>query len=125
MVEGAIEILEYLKARNYKIHIISNGFHEVTHRKIDGSGIRQFVETVTSADDVNVRKPNPIIFDYALKIANAVKEESILIGDDWVADAQGAKNFGIEVIFFDALREDRSEEGIAVIQKLQEIQKFL
>ena len=72
-----------------------------------------------------MRKPNPIIFDYALKIANAVKEESILIGDDWVADAQGAKNFGIEVIFFDALREDRSEEGIAVIQKLQEIQKFL
>ena len=41
LIEGSIEILEYLKSKNYTIHIISNGFHEVTHRKIDGSGIRK------------------------------------------------------------------------------------
>jgi putative hydrolase of the HAD superfamily len=99
LIEGSIEILEYLKSKNYTIHIISNGFHEVTHRKIDGSGIRKYVDTVTSADDVNVRKPNPRIFEYALNQANAAKSESILIGDDWIADVKGAQNFGIEVIF--------------------------
>ena len=125
LIDGAIDILDYLKAKNHQIHIISNGFHEVTHRKIDGSGIREYVETVTSADDVNVRKPNPIIFDYALNKANAVKEESILIGDDWIADVKGAQNFGIDVIFFDALKEDKIEDGLKAIQKLEEIKNFL
>ena len=125
LIEGSIEILEYLKSKNYTIHIISNGFHEVTHRKIDGSGIRKYVDTVTSADDVNVRKPNPRIFEYALNQANAAKSESILIGDDWIADIEGARNFGIEVIFFNALRENKTEEGLIVIQKLDEIKNYL
>ena len=125
LIEGSIEILEYLKSKNYTIHIISNGFHEVTHRKIDGSGIRKYVDTVTSADDVNVRKPNPRIFEYALNQANAAKSESILIGDDWIADIEGARNFGIEVIFFNALRENKTEEGLIVIQKLEEIRNYL
>lgn len=125
LVEGSIEILEYLKSKNYTIHIISNGFHEVTHRKIDGSGIRKYIDTVTSADDVNVRKPNPRIFEYSLSQANANKPESILVGDDWIADVRGAQNFGIKVIFFDALLENKIEEGLIVIQKLEEIRNYL
>ena len=125
LIEGSIEILEYLKSKNYTIHIISNGFHEVTHRKIDGSGIRKYVDTVTSADDVNVRKPNARIFKYALNQAKATKPESLLIGDDWIADVKGAQNFGIEVIFFDVLKENISEEDLIVIQKLEEIRNYL
>lgn len=125
LVEGSLEILEYLKSKNYRIHILSNGFHEVTHRKIDGSGIRKHIDTVTSADDVNVRKPNPIIFEYALNQANATKSESVLIGDDWIADIKGAQNFGIDVIFFDALLENKTEEGLKIVQKLEEIRSYL
>lgn len=125
LVEGSVGILEYLVSKNYKIHIVSNGFHEVTHRKIDGSGIRKYVETVTSADDVGVRKPNPKIFEYSLNQANAVKSESILIGDDWIADIKGAQNFGIEVIFFDALLENKTEKGLVTVQKLEEIKNYL
>jgi FMN phosphatase YigB (HAD superfamily) len=40
---------------------------------------------------VNVRKPNPRIFEYSLNQANAEKSESILIGDDWIADVKGAQ----------------------------------
>ena len=125
LIKGSIEILEYLKSKNYTIHIISNGFHEVTHRKIDGSGIRKYVDTVTSADDVNVRKPNARIFKYALNQAKATKPESLLIGDDWIADVKGAQNFGIEVFFFDVLKENIFEEGLIVIQKLEEIKNYL
>jgi putative hydrolase of the HAD superfamily len=125
LVDGSLELLEYLESKNYQLHIISNGFHEVTHRKIDGSGIRKYMKTVTSADDVNVRKPNPIIFEYSLKKANAEKSESILIGDDWIADVKGAQNFGMDVIFFDALSENKTEEGLITVQKLEEIRNYL
>jgi putative hydrolase of the HAD superfamily len=125
LIDGALDILEYLKTKEYQIHIISNGFHEVTHRKIDGSGIRQYVETVTSADEVKVRKPNPKIFEFALNKANAERKESVLIGDDWIADVKGAQNFGMKAVFFDVLKDNRTEEGLTSIQDLNEIRTFL
>ena len=48
-----------------------------------------------------------------------------MIGDDWIADVKGAQNFGIEVIFFDVLKENIFEEGLIVIQKLEEIRNYL
>ena len=46
-------------------------------KKIDGAKLTKYFETVTSADEVGVRKPNPKIFDFALKLANAEKEEQM------------------------------------------------
>ncbi|SFI43345.1 YjjG family noncanonical pyrimidine nucleotidase [Halpernia frigidisoli] len=125
LVEGSLEILDYLKAKNYKLHIITNGFEEVSYRKIEGSGMNNYFETVTSADSLNVRKPNPKIFEHALKMANARKEESILIGDDWIADVLGAKNFGLDVIFFDVFKEQPELTDIKRVEKLVEIKNYL
>ncbi|AZA87865.1 noncanonical pyrimidine nucleotidase, YjjG family [Chryseobacterium shandongense] len=125
LVEGAEYILEYLKARHYTLHIISNGFKEVTERKCILSGIAPYFQTITSADSVGVRKPRPEIFEYSLKLAGAVKEESILIGDDWIADVVGAQNFGIDVIFFDVFKENRQEESLKAIQHLLQIKEYL
>lgn len=125
LVEGAEYILEYLKAKNYTLHIISNGFKEVTERKCILSGIDKYFQTITSADTVGVRKPRPEIFEYSLNLSEATKENSILIGDDWVADVVGAQNFGMDVIFFDVLKENKSEEGLKVITHLLQIKEYL
>lgn len=125
LVEGAEYILEYLKAKHYTLHIISNGFKEVTERKCILSGIAPYFQTITSADSVGVRKPRPEIFEYSLKLAGASKEESILIGDDWIADVVGAQNFGMDVIFFDVFKENRQEEGLKVIKHLLQIKEYL
>lgn len=125
LVEGAEYILEYLKAKSYTLHIISNGFKEVTERKCILSGIDKYFQTITSADLVGVRKPRPEIFEYSLNLSEATKENSILIGDDWVADVVGAQNFGMDVIFFDVLKENKSEEGLKVITYLLQIKEYL
>jgi putative hydrolase of the HAD superfamily len=36
-------------------------------------------------------KPNAIIFEYALNLADAKKESSIMIGDSLEADVEGVK----------------------------------
>lgn len=125
LVESAEYILDYLKAKNYTLHIISNGFQEVTERKCILSGIDHYFQTITSADSVGVRKPNPAIFEYSLGLSEAKKEESILIGDDWVADVIGAQNFGIDVIFFDVLNENKEVENLKVIKHLLQIKEYL
>lgn len=125
LVESAEYILDYLKAKNYTLHIISNGFQEVTERKCILSGIDHYFQTITSADSVGVRKPNPAIFEYSLGLSEAKKEESILIGDDWIADVIGAQNFGIDVIFFDVLNENKEVENLKVIKHLLQIKEYL
>lgn len=121
LVPHALEILQELKSKHYTLHIITNGFHEVTQRKINHSGIRPFITTVTSADDVGVRKPHPEIFQHALEKAQCTKQECVLIGDDWIADVIGAQNFGIKAIFFDALEENKSNPDVTVIKSLTEL----
>lgn len=125
LVESADVILEYLKAKNYTLHIISNGFQEVTERKCILSGIDHYFQTITSADSVGVRKPNREIFEYSLGLANAKTEESILIGDDWIADVVGAQQFGMGVIFFDVLKENPQQENLKVIEHLLQIKDYL
>lgn len=125
LVPGAADLLDYLEAKEYKMHIISNGFQEVTERKCVLSGIADYFETITSADSVGVRKPRPEIFQYSLDLAKAEKNESIMIGDDWIADVKGAQRFGIDVIFFDVYNDDPQEDNLKVIKYLLEIKQYL
>lgn len=125
LVDGAIDLLYYLRNDGYIMHIISNGFQEVTERKCILSGISDYFETITSADSIGLRKPRPEIFDYSLNLAKAAKEESIMIGDDWIADVKGAQNFGMDVIFFDVYNDNPQEAGLKVVRNLSEIKNYL
>jgi putative hydrolase of the HAD superfamily len=125
LVEGAFELLEYLSEKGYILHILSNGFEEVTYLKCELSGIKNYFKTITSADEINIRKPQPEIYQHALEKADAKKEESMMIGDDWIADVEGGKSFGLKVVFFDVFNDDFDAEEVIVIRKLLEIKKFL
>lgn len=125
LVPGAFDLLEYLSTKDYKLHILSNGFQEVTHKKTELSGIKNYFKTITSADEINIRKPQPKIYEYALKKANAKKSECIMIGDDWIADVEGAKSFGIEALFFDYFQDDFGNGMVKTVRKLEEIKGIL
>jgi putative hydrolase of the HAD superfamily len=125
LVSGAFEVLEYLYDKGYQLHILSNGFEEVTHKKCELSGIQNYFQTITSADEIEIRKPRPEIYEYALKKATAKVKESMMIGDDWIADVEGGKSFGLQVVFFDVFNDNFEAEGVKVIKKLVEIKEFL
>jgi len=89
LFSGTIDILNYLKPK-YNMHIITNGFEEVQHRKLENSSILPYFKHIISSEKVGAKKPNPKIFHYALEIANAMSEESIMIGYNFEADILGA-----------------------------------
>ena len=64
------------------------------------SGIDKYFKTITNSEMAGVKKPNPLIFEYALQKANAQKQNSIMIGDCLDADVNGALNFGMDAIHF-------------------------
>ena len=124
VVDGAMELLDYLKP-NYQLHIITNGFIEVSKRKIETSELNGYFETVTYADEIQILKPDPRIFSLAMEKSGAKKNESIYIGDDWIADAVGAKAFGMSAIFFDRLDDNFSMDDVRTIAHLDEVRNYL
>lgn len=124
LVPGTMELLDYLKTK-YHLHLITNGFQEVQHTKLSGSGLEPYFETLTVSEEVGVKKPNPEIFDYALRKAHATAEESIVIGDEMAVDIDGAKAAGIDQIFFNAKGEKVEGERTYEVKSLLEIKQLL
>jgi putative hydrolase of the HAD superfamily len=123
LFDGTVELLNYLQPK-YQLHIITNGFEEAQHKKMASSNIHHYFKTVTNAESAGVKKPNPIIFDYALKLANAQSKESLMIGDNYEADIEGALNVGYDAIFFN-YRNDNVTDDIKQIKHLSELKLYL
>ncbi|GGD29547.1 YjjG family noncanonical pyrimidine nucleotidase [Hyunsoonleella pacifica] len=123
LIEDTINILEYLKP-NYRLHIITNGFSEVQHKKMDRSKIIHYFETITNSEIAGVKKPNPKIFNFALNLAKTESGRSIMIGDNLEADIEGALNIGMNTVFFNPNSTPFNRE-IKVISKLIELKQLL
>ncbi len=123
LFHGAIEILDYLKPK-YNLHIITNGFQEIQDNKLKNSNIAHYFKTITNSEMAGVKKPNPVIFKYAITEANASKTNSIMIGDCIEADVNGALNFGMDAILFN-IDTSKTFENIKQISHLLELKKHL
>lgn len=119
------EILSYLKAKGYRMHLITNGFEKVQLTKLRLSNLLEFFEEVVTSEASNSLKPNKEIFQYALDKARATTQESIMIGDNQDADIQGGINAGLDTIFVNHLRVTPHVKATYVIHHLQELESIL
>jgi putative hydrolase of the HAD superfamily len=118
-----VEILNYLKPK-YKLHIITNGFEEVQTRKLVNSNIFGYFDQVINSEMAGVKKPNPEIFELALKKANTARDKSLMVGDNIEADILGAKAVGFHALHFNA-HNDLKHEHCVMIHSLREIKNYL
>ena len=116
----ATTILDYLSER-YELHIITNGFENIQHKKLYASKIDHYFKTVTTAEGSGYKKPDSRIFDYALNTAKAKPKESLMVGDSLEADIQGAKDFGMPAVYFGK----NSNFEIVNIECLSELKQLL
>jgi len=119
-----IEVLKYL-SKKYKLHIITNGFHEVQHIKLQHAGLTSYFNEIITSEQMGVKKPNPKIFNYALQKANTSAEESIMIGDDLEVDVLGAEKVGIQGVFFNPNKIKHNEDIVHEIFCLSELLALL
>ncbi len=108
LVNGAESVLEYLKNRGYEMFIITNGFTQVQHKKLESAGIRKYFKKVFISEEILAPKPAREIFEYALKSANAPKVRSIMIGDDYESDIRGALDFGIDAVYINSHKDNNN-----------------
>ena len=103
------EVILRLSTR-FDLYIVTNGFKEVQYKKIAKTPIENCFKGFINADEVGYKKPNPIIFNHALEIANRRPEQVLMVGDDLEADVLGALNCGLHAMHFDPLKEFKHEK---------------
>lgn len=125
LTPGAGETLEYLKSKSYHMYILTNGFTQIQETKMESSGLNPYFEKMFTTENTNSHKPKRGIFEYALKSVHARKAESLMIGDDLEVDIIGARNFGMDQVYFNPQMTPHNEKVTYEIASLTELMKFL
>lgn len=123
LIDGAREVLDFAKAKGYRMFIITNGFKEVQHRKLLNSDLAGYFEKIFISEEIKTPKPGREIFEHAVKSSNAKKKCSLMIGDDWDVDILGALSFGIQAVFFNPNVEPIEEQNnnVKVVASLNDL----
>lgn len=125
LVDGARELMDHLRSKGYRIHMCSNGFHEVQYKKLAACGLRDYFDTIILSEDAGANKPSPLYFDYALRVSGASRETTVMIGDNLQTDIIGARDAGFDTIFFNRWNVDPSGIPTHTVMSLREIEGIL
>ncbi len=124
LVDGTMEVLNYLQGE-YIMHILTNGFRETQLKKLHNCKIDQYFKQIITSDEIGIQKPDPAIFNYALKKAGVPVEEALMIGDNYKTDIIGAIKAGIDQVFFDVKDQHKNKVATYRINKLPLLKKIL
>ena len=123
LVPHAKEILEHCKGR-YEIHLITNGFETTQRLKLQYSGISRYFTHLITSERCNSMKPHRDIYDFALKVAGAAVEDSIMIGDTIDIDILGAINAGWDTVYYNPQQAPHARKPTYEIAHLEELMRI-
>lgn len=125
-LDGAQELVDYLRQRGYRLHLCSNGFHEVQFRKLRNCGMDGCFDSVILSEDAGVNKPRRGFFDYAFQVSQGKPATTVMIGDGWDSDMRGAIDYGLDTIFFNRFPDYPPPEPVTYeVHRLEDIRGIL
>ncbi len=99
LYDGVTEILELLKRKNKKVYLLSNAQQIFTEYEMKHLDIYKYFDGILFSSDESCRKPSKMFFDAIFERYNLNKKESIMIGNDWITDIEGAKIAGVDSLY--------------------------
>ena len=132
-VSGDVPSLLIRLRDQYRLGLVSN---YPCSRSIEGSlkktGLRDFLDVVVVSGDLGYAKPHSKPFETMLGHLKLHPEECLFVGDNWLADVQGAKRMGMPTILisqytpYDEFKpSDGDHQPDATISHLRELDALL
>lgn len=126
LVDGARDLLEYLRSK-YKVYVASNAsMHQQTNRmkkaELDG-----YIDGYFVSEEIGFPKPQKEFFDACFKALPDVKpQDVVMIGDSLSADIKGACEYGLKTIWYNHRNEPTSDVKCDyIVSRLSEVKNIL
>ena len=92
------ETLKILKAKNFKLAILSNGTPSLLNQLVNNNNLDNFFDDLFSIEEVGIYKPDSKVYDLPIKRYNIKKNEVVFLSaNTW--DISGAGNFGYQPVW--------------------------
>jgi HAD superfamily hydrolase (TIGR01549 family) len=122
LVPGAVEMLESLRQKGYRLFAASNSFGHLQRSRLAHAGILDYFEDTYISMDIGYDKPDIRFYEEALRRCGLQAEEVLMVGDSMTTDILGAQQAGIDGCFFNRRAEQGSTEKAQwVITALSEL----
>ena len=128
LIDGALELCEYIISQNKKIYIVTNGILATQTSRIKHSSIKEYISDFFVSENVGFQKPHPSYFDYVFShIPQVEKDKILIIGDSLKSDIKGGNNAGIDSCWFNAEQMENNTGIVPTyeVRGLLEVKKFV
>jgi putative hydrolase of the HAD superfamily len=103
-------------SEQYKIGIITNGSKEHQEKVIGKLNLSAYIagDRIFASNKGGVRKPNPAIFQAAVRAMGVRSSEAVMVGDSWKNDVTGALKCGLNAVWLNrpgGARQPRRKVG--------------
>lgn len=99
LYEGVPELLQRLRKSGKKVYLLSNAQRLFTEPEMKMLGIYDSFDGILYSSDAGVKKPSFYFFDTLFQKYGLKKEESVMIGNEYQADIQGAEEYGLKSMY--------------------------
>lgn len=96
---GLNEMLAHLRGKGLKLGIVTNGYTAFQDGNIRALGLHSYFDDIVISEREGLRKPDPLIFDLALRRLGARPEEALMVGDHAENDVQAARQAGLGTVW--------------------------
>lgn len=125
-MDGADEILTYLKNKGYKLYATTNGLASTQFKRIKNSGLEAYFDKIFISEDAGHQKPEKEYFDYVINnIEEKDKQKMLIVGDSQSSDILGGINSKIDTCWFNPNNDTAKYESKYTIFSLEEIKNIL
>ncbi|SEL85145.1 putative hydrolase of the HAD superfamily [Acinetobacter sp. DSM 11652] len=125
MMPNAIQTLDRLKNKGFKLAIISNGGHFTRHKIIEGLGIAHYFDVIMSSEKAGVSKPQAEIFHMTCQQLGIAPDHCLYVGDHPVNDYWGATQAGLDGLYLAGFHQSLAEHQPPLNKTIQTLPEIL
>lgn len=102
LFEETLDVLKVLKDKGMRLLLLTNGAPSLQLEKLAMTPeLVPFFEHIVISGNVGFGKPNPIIFEHALRLMDLSPQEVVMVGDNLSTDILGATKIDMESVWID------------------------
>lgn len=126
VIDGAEDVLRYVKEQGYTVCITTNGVSRTQYRRIDECGLNKYFDYVFVSEDAGHQKPEREYFEYVMSNSPEKDKTKILvIGDSQSSDILGGVNFQVDTCWFNPKGKINTHKSTYEITNIMQICEFL